>query len=90
MFIISGRTPFVPEDTHLLATDASSLLFNRFPRYASSYAQLGMKFYAKVDRVYDARKAEKVLGFVPKFDFDYHLERGFVELDRSAEIREYT
>jgi UDP-glucose 4-epimerase len=62
-FIVSAPTPFRPEDCEALIRDAPSVVERLFPRYRERYARRGWTMFDSIDRVYDASKAERVLGF---------------------------
>jgi UDP-glucose 4-epimerase len=64
VFIICARTPFVPEDCEQLIHDAPSVVRRYFPHYRDIYARLGWTMFESIDRVYDAGKAARRLGFV--------------------------
>jgi len=68
-FILSAPTPFAREDCQQLITDAPSVIARYFPQAAALYAQKGWVLPDHIDRVYDAGKAERLLGFRAKTDF---------------------
>jgi len=74
-YIISATTPFLPDDAPGLNTNAPVIVRQRMPEYLAIYKQLGWKMFDRISRVYinDAARAE--LGWRPKFDFAYILER---------------
>lgn len=74
-YIISATTPFSQEDLVELRTAAPSVLARLFPDYEGIYAQYGWHFFPGIDRVYVNEKARKELGWQPKYDFRYILER---------------
>jgi len=62
-FIVSSMTPFSPADCHELLVDAPSVVARYFPDYRAKYARHGWTMFDSIDRVYDASKAARVLGF---------------------------
>ena len=68
-FIVSAPTPFTPDDCEALLRDAPSVVARYFPDYPERYARLGWTMFDAIDRVYDASKAERVLGFRCRDDF---------------------
>lgn len=68
-FIVSAPTPFHREDCHDLITDAPAVVARLFPEYRTLYERRGWTMFDTIDRVYDAAKAERVLGFRCRTDF---------------------
>jgi UDP-glucose 4-epimerase len=68
-FIISAPTPFRHEDCGELIADAPSVVARYFPDYPVLYAPLGWTMFQSIDRVYDARKAARRLGFACRTSF---------------------
>jgi UDP-glucose 4-epimerase len=68
-FIISAMTPFSPTDCRELIVDAPSVVARYFPDYREKYARRGWTMFDAIDRVYDAGKAGRELGFVCKTGF---------------------
>ncbi len=68
-FIVSGSTPFLPEDAEGLLKAASQVLRRRAPELAEAFARRGWPLPASIDRVYCAHGAERGLGWRPKFGF---------------------
>ncbi len=73
-FIVSAKTPFRPEDCEQLITDAPAVVARYFPGYEEIYARLGWTMFKSIDRVYDASKLERKLGFVCQTDFASALQ----------------
>jgi UDP-glucose 4-epimerase len=81
--IVSGATPFQPEDAEALAQRAPEVLAQRAPALVAAFAARGWDLPENIDRVYDARRAHEVLGWTPRYGFEEVL----AELDRgSAEV----
>ena len=68
-FIVSAPTPFTRDDCHDLITDAPAVVARLFPDYRALYEKRGWTMFDTIDRVYDAGKAECVLGFRCRTDF---------------------
>jgi len=68
-FILSAPTPFTPEDAGALKTDPAAVIARYFPDAAALYAARGWVLPETMDRIYDARRAERVLGFRCATDF---------------------
>jgi UDP-glucose 4-epimerase len=68
-FIVSSMTPFSRADCRQLIADAPSVVARYFPDYREKYARRGWTMFESIDRVYDAGKAAKRLGFVCKTGF---------------------
>ena len=68
-FIVSAPTPFTPDDCAELISDAPTVVARYFPHYADIYARLGWSMFASIDRVYDASKATRSLGFTCRTGF---------------------
>ncbi|HUJ98255.1 MAG TPA: NAD(P)-dependent oxidoreductase [Stellaceae bacterium] len=82
MFIVSAPTPFVPSDAEELKRDAAAVVRRYFPDAATLYARRNWRLPANVGRVYDASKAQRVLGFRCETDFGRVLDA----LRRGAEL----
>jgi UDP-glucose 4-epimerase len=73
-FIISAMTPFSPKDCRELIADAPAVVARHFPDYPALYARRGWTMFQSIDRVYDAGKAAKKLGFTCKTGFRQVLD----------------
>jgi len=74
-YIISATTPFVREDLAELRVDAPSVLRRCVPSYAAEYEKRGWTMFQGIDRVYDNARARMELGWKPRYDFSYVIER---------------
>ena len=74
-FIVSALTPFRREDCRPLVADAPAVVAGYFPDYPALYAKRGWTMFNSIDRVYDAGKAARVLGFTCKTGFREILDR---------------
>ena len=73
-FIVSALTPFSPADVRELIADAPSVVARYFPDYRAKYEKRGWTMFGSIDRVYDAGKAARVLGFTCKTGFRQILD----------------
>ncbi len=74
-YIISATTPFTPDDLVALHTDAAPVVARHVPQYEAVYEQLGWRMFDAIERVYVNAAARRDLGWEPKYDFAYALER---------------
>ena len=74
-YIISATTPFSRDDLSTLRGDAPSALRRLFPTYVEEYARRGWRMFDSIDRVYVNDLARRKLGWQPRHDFGYVLER---------------
>jgi UDP-glucose 4-epimerase len=68
-FIISSMTPFAKADCRELLADAPAVVARYFPDYRAKYEKRSWTMFDSIDRVYDASKAKRVLGFACKTGF---------------------
>jgi len=74
-YIISATTPFTRADLPALRTDAPAVVRRHVPEYEALYAARGWTMFPSLDRVYDNTRAREELGWAPRFDFRYALQR---------------
>jgi len=74
-YIISATTPFLPEDLWDLRSSAPSVVQKRMPGYEAEYERRGWKMLPGIDRVYVNERARHDLGWLPRYDFRYNLDR---------------
>lgn len=67
--IVSAPTPFARSDVAALKTDAAAVIARYFPDAPELYARAGWVLPRSIGRVYDAARAERVLGFRCETDF---------------------
>lgn len=72
-FIVCAKTPFARADCAQLIADAPAVVARLFPHYREIYARLGWSMFNSIDRVYDASKAARRLGFVARTGFSERL-----------------
>ena len=83
-FIIAAPTPFTPEDCAALIVDAPAVVRRYFPHYPAIYARQGWTMFQSIDRVYDASKASRRLGFTCRMGFGEMLSALASAADGSA------
>lgn len=69
LFLIAAMTPFAPADVVPLKANAATVVARYFPDVRALYDARGWELPMTIDRVYDARRAERVLGFRCRTDF---------------------
>src|SRR5450432_2462195 len=74
-YIISATSPFEKKHLAALKKDAHQVVKTLYPDFESLYAGLGWKMFPTIGRVYVNEKARKELGWKPKYDFRYVLDR---------------
>jgi len=74
-YIISATTPFLPDDLLDLRTNAPLVVARRVPGYEAEYERRGWKMFPGIERVYVNERARTELGWRPKYDFAYVLDR---------------
>jgi UDP-glucose 4-epimerase len=74
-YIISATTPFLQDDLAALREDAATVVANRVPGYEAEYAHRGWRMFPGIERVYVNAAARQALGWRPRYDFAYVLER---------------
>lgn len=67
--IVSAPTPFARTDAAALRADAAAVVTRLFPEAPALYARRGWVLPDRIGRVYDASRAERVLGFRCQTDF---------------------
>jgi UDP-glucose 4-epimerase len=78
-FILSAPPPFAQADCEALIEDAPAVIAGYFPKAPALYAEAGWSLPARIDRIYDPAKAERLMGFRCATDFATvlrALERG--------------
>ena len=73
-YVISGATPFLPEDAAALLADAPAVLEKRAPQLVEAFAQRGWPLPSSIDRVYISERAKAELGWQPRYGFEEVLE----------------
>lgn len=73
-FILSAPTPFRRADAPALKEDAIGVIRRYFPDAERLFAERGWRLPSSIGRVYDATRAERVLGFRGATDFGSILD----------------
>lgn len=74
-YVISATTPFTRDDLTTIREDLPALVQLRFPDYPEIYASRGWRMFPSIDRVYVNERARRELGWSPRYDFRYALDR---------------
>jgi UDP-glucose 4-epimerase len=74
-YIISATTHFHPDDLPDLRANAPLVVRRRVPAYEAEYARRGWRMFPGIDRVYVNERARKDLGWCPRYDFQFVLDR---------------
>ncbi|MCU0291804.1 MAG: NAD(P)-dependent oxidoreductase [Thermoanaerobaculaceae bacterium] len=75
VYVISGATPFRPDDMPKLLRDAPTVLRRRAPALVSAFDQRGWSLPESIDRVYSPALAQAELGWQPRHGFDEVLRQ---------------
>ncbi|HEX9933252.1 MAG TPA: NAD(P)-dependent oxidoreductase [Allosphingosinicella sp.] len=67
-FVISARTPFLPEDREALVGDAPAVIRLRAPALAERFERLGWPLAGTIGRVYSSAYAADRLRFIARYD----------------------
>src|SRR5258706_4310852 len=74
-YIISATTPFLRDDLRDLRVNAPLVVDRRGAAYEAEYARRGWTVFPEIERVYVNERARKELGWQPRYDFRYVLDR---------------
>jgi nucleoside-diphosphate-sugar epimerase len=74
-YIVSATTPFSPADCAELRAGAPAVVRRLVPQYERVYAQRSWRMFDGIERVYDNARAREELGWAPRYDFAFVLER---------------
>jgi UDP-glucose 4-epimerase len=74
-YLISAMGPFTEEHLTELRDDAPSVVASLFPDYQSVYEPRGWTMSPGIDRVYVNERARRDLGWTPRCDFRFALDR---------------
>jgi UDP-glucose 4-epimerase len=85
-YIISATTPFAPGDLAALREDAPGVVRRLFPDQEAEYARRGWRMFPHIDRVYVNARARSELGWTPRYDFRYVLDRLKADEDPRSEL----
>jgi UDP-glucose 4-epimerase len=68
-YIVSATTPFLQDDLPELRIDAPRVLRRRVPDYQAEYERRGWKMFPGIGRVYVNHRAQRELGWRPRYGF---------------------
>jgi UDP-glucose 4-epimerase len=74
-YIVSATTPFTREDLRELRSDAPAVVARRVPGYENVCESREWSMLPAIDRVYDNELARVQLGWRPRYDFGYIIQR---------------
>ena len=74
-YIISSTTPFLPGDMPDLRANAPQVVRRCVPDYVAEYLRRGWKMLPSIDRVYVNNRARHDLGWQPRYDFQWVVDR---------------
>jgi UDP-glucose 4-epimerase len=74
-YVISATSPFTPDDLTAIREDLPAIVQRLFPDYAEIYAARGWTMFTSIERVYANERARRELGWSPRYDFRYALDR---------------
>lgn len=80
-YIISATSPFTTADLLELHAHAQLVVKRLFPDYEEEYARRGWKMFPGIERVYVNERARRELGWQPKYDFRYILDKLKADVD---------
>lgn len=70
LFILSGATPFRRDDCEALKQNAAEVLRERCPALVEQFESRGWPLPRSIDRVYDSSRAQRGLGWTPRYGFE--------------------
>jgi UDP-glucose 4-epimerase len=73
-FLISGATPFLPEDAEWLVQDAPAVLRRRAPALVEAFERRSWSLPSSIDRVYTPAHAAIELGWRPRYGYQEVLK----------------
>lgn len=84
-YVISAPSPFKNNQSMLqrLNLNAGDILREKSPKCITVFQNRDRKFLTSIDRVYDSTKAQRELGWIPKFTFEAALDK----VDKKEEWR---
>jgi UDP-glucose 4-epimerase len=74
-YIISATTPFSAADVSELRADAPSVVRRAIPEFEPAYERRGWRMLPSIDRVYVNERARRELGWQPRYDFKFLIDR---------------
>ena len=74
-YVISATTPFTRDDLQAIREDLPAVMRRLVPEYEDVYAQRGWTMFGSIERVYVNEHARRELGWAPRYDFRFAVER---------------
>ena len=74
-YVITATTPFTRADLTDVRTDLPAVVRRLDPDYEELYAARGWRMFPAIERVYVNERARRELGWSPRYDFGYALDR---------------
>lgn len=74
-YIISATTPFTRDDLTAIRTDLPSVVRRLYPDFDDVFSVRGWRMFPAIERVYVNERARTDLGWLPRHDFRYALDR---------------
>jgi UDP-glucose 4-epimerase len=74
-YIISATSPFTPDDMTAIRTDLPSVVRRLYPDFEEIYSAHGWRMFAAIERTYVTGRARSELGWAPRYDFRFALDR---------------
>lgn len=85
-YIVSATTPFSTDDLAELRAHADRTVRRYVPTYEHEYTRRGWTMLPAIDRVYVNARARSELGWTPRYDFAYVIERLAHSLDYRSRL----
>jgi UDP-glucose 4-epimerase len=74
-YIISATSPFTPDDMPAIRTDLPTVVRRLYPDFEDIFASLGWRMFDAIERTYVNGRARGELGWAPRYDFRFALDR---------------
>jgi UDP-glucose 4-epimerase len=74
-YIISATTPFTRSDLTAVREDLPAVVRRLFPDFEDIFQARGWRMFPAIERVYVNERARSDLGWLPRYDFRYALDR---------------
>jgi UDP-glucose 4-epimerase len=74
-YIISATSPFTPDDMLAIRTDLPSVVRRLYPDFEDVFSALGWRMFDAIERTYVNGRARGELGWAPRYDFRFALDR---------------
>jgi UDP-glucose 4-epimerase len=85
-YVITATTPFGAEDCVAARDDLPALVRRLYPKYEEIYTDLGWLMFHSIDRIYVNERARRELGWKPRWDFGYALQKLAAGEDPRSEL----